>query len=145
MTIFLSTLLSLLFLVSSFGCGEGVVLEDLKLESRNGVMYLPNHEEPYTGQYVTWYENGQKATEAMHKAGKKNGLATLWYENGQKWNEITYKDGNPDGRFTGWHENGQKYFDGIYKDGLKDGVFTEWDEQGNIIRKTTYKKGEKVL
>ena len=77
MTIFLSTLLSLLFLVSSFGCGEGVVLEDLKLESRNGVMYLPNHEEPYTGKYVTWHENGQKQEEGAYKDGKEDGLSLI--------------------------------------------------------------------
>ena len=45
----INILISMLLLVISFGCGEDVVVEDLKLEERNGVMYLPNHVEPYTG------------------------------------------------------------------------------------------------
>ena len=45
----ITILLSMLLLVISFGCGEDVVVEDLKLEERNGVMYLPSDEEPYTG------------------------------------------------------------------------------------------------
>ncbi len=42
-----------LFLVSSIGAREVSLLEE-----RNGLMYEPNKEEPYTGRYVTYYENG---------------------------------------------------------------------------------------
>jgi hypothetical protein len=30
------------------------------LQDRNGVMYQPNQEKPFTGKFGTYYENGQK-------------------------------------------------------------------------------------
>ena len=78
------------------------MVEDLKLEERNGVMYLPNHEEPYTGKYVTWHKNGQKQEEGAYKDGKEDGLATLWYENGQKATEAMHKAGKKNGLATLW-------------------------------------------
>ena len=77
-----------LFLVSSINAREVS-----QLEERDGVMYEPNKEEPFTGRHVIHYENGQKKQEGNYKEGKLDGLVTLWYENGQKESEGNYKDG----------------------------------------------------
>jgi len=53
-----------LFLVSSIDAREVS-----QLVERNGLMYEPNKEEPYTGRYVTYYENGQKKGEGNVKEG----------------------------------------------------------------------------
>jgi len=60
-----------LFLVSSIDAREVS-----QLEERDGVMYEPNKEEPYTGRYVVHYENGQKVGEGNFKEGKLDGLLT---------------------------------------------------------------------
>ena len=72
-------------------------------------MSIPNDKlgEPYSGQAV-WY-----------------------YDNGQKKYERTYKDGKLDGKWTWWHNNGQKRYERTYKDGeLIES--TLWDEEGNL-------------
>ena len=88
----ITILLSMLLLVISFGCGEDVVVEDLKLEERNGVMYLPSDEEPYTGEYLKWHENGQKWLELICKDGK---IVTVfgWKPNGEKCSATKVVDG----------------------------------------------------
>ncbi len=77
-----------LFLVSSINAREGS-----QLEERDGLMYEPNKEEPFTGKYVTYYENGQKKSEGNFKEGKYDGLWTLWDENGNITKKETYSNG----------------------------------------------------
>jgi len=52
------------FLISSIDAREVS-----QLEERNGVMYEPNKEKPFTGKYVTYLENGEKL-EGNSKEGK---------------------------------------------------------------------------
>ena len=110
-----------LFLVSSIDAREVS-----QLEERNGLEYEPNQENPFTGKYVTYYDNGQKQEEGNFKDGKKDGLWSWWGENGQKMSEGNYKDNKYDGLWTGWHENGQKKEVGNYKEGKIFGLLTAW-------------------
>ena len=122
--------------------GAGLnINEDPQLEDRSGVMYLPNYEEPYTGQYVSWYADGQKAMEGTYKEGEHDGLWRTWDEHGQNMLDGNYKGGKKDGLWTDWLERKE----GAYKGGEKDGLWTWWDEQGNITQQITYKDGEEVL
>ena len=135
----------------------------LELNSLN-LVSLPNHEELYTGQYGSWYEDGQKMMEGTYKEGKHDGLWTTWHENGQKRTEFTYKEGKHDGFWSAWDEDGQNMIEGNYKGGKKDGLWTDWlerkegtykggeqdglwtwwDEQGNLTKQTYYKNGAEV-
>ena len=81
-------LISLLFLT---GCMEEK--EVSSLQDRGGIKYEINQEEPFTGKYVKYYDNGQKKVEKHYKDGKLDGLWTHWYENGQKRSVDNYKDG----------------------------------------------------
>ena len=64
------------------------------------------------------------------------------YENGQIKQEANYKDGKEDSKLTEWYENGQKKSEGMVKDGKENGKLTEWDENGQINSVATYKDGE---
>jgi antitoxin component YwqK of YwqJK toxin-antitoxin module len=130
-----------LLLVSSVDAREVSYLQD-----RNGVMYEPNQETPYTGKYVSYWDDdqGQKSEESNLKDGKYVGLTTSWYQNGQKETEGKFKDGEQDGLWTIWYENGQKNGEGYYKEGELDGLWTSWDENGNITKTETYSNGELV-
>ncbi len=131
----------------------------------DGLTYLPNESEPYSGWIkqmndsgqvwllaqvkdgkqhgftTSLYENGQKSGEGTYKNDKRDGLWTRWHENGQKEREGTYKDGKQDGLHTEWHENGQKEREGTYKDGKQDGLHTEWHENGQKESERNYKGG----
>ena len=97
---------------------------------KDGLMYAPDSDKPYSGVAVEYYENGQKSSEFSVKDGKKDGLNTEWYENGQKSIEGTYKDGEKDGLETLWYENGEKKREETYKDGYEISIEC-WDQDGN--------------
>ncbi len=109
----LKTLLTILFvcIVSSLlsGCGsvEETICKETEGQIRNGLVYLPNQEEPFTGKNLCGWDNGQKAIEGNWKDGREDGKWTRWYVNGQKKSEGNYKDGKNDGKSTSWYENGQ--------------------------------------
>jgi len=69
------------------------IKEISSLVERNGLMYEPNQDKPFTGKYVTYYENGQKKQEGNYKEGKKDGLWTSWDKNGNIIKTATYSNG----------------------------------------------------
>jgi len=71
--------LPLLFIVS---CSKPV--EDSTLINKDGLMYTPDSDKPYTGDVFELYDNGNRKLSGILKGGKKDGLVTSWYENGQK-------------------------------------------------------------
>jgi antitoxin component YwqK of YwqJK toxin-antitoxin module len=116
-----ATLLALFVGLFMIGCGEpdlsdpevlkdatAHVVDESKLQDRNGVFYLLNGKTPYTGRTELFYENGQKKREGNVKDGKQDGLTTGWHENGQKHYEVNFKDGKGDGLMTKWYDNGRK-------------------------------------
>jgi len=76
--------------------GEKIVTE---LQDRGGTKYEKNTEEPFTGKYVKYYEDGQKKLEEHYKNGKLEGISTGWFDNGQKHWEGSYKGGKKDGHW----------------------------------------------
>ena len=57
------------------------------------IVFLPNDTNPYTGEYLCKYKNGQKEKEGRYIDDKLIGKSTTWYENGQKKSEANYKNG----------------------------------------------------
>ena len=45
------------------------------------------------GLWTSWYENGQKRSEATFADGKLNGVQTLWDEQGAVTERTTWKNG----------------------------------------------------
>jgi len=106
------------------------------------------------GEYISWYDNGQKESEGNILKGKKDGKWTVWYENGKVTEQVTYKNGKPVGKLDRWHpsgvkereiifdenglvteqvwwyENGQQGSTGKYKNGVKFGRWIWWHESG---------------
>ena len=98
------------------------------LHERDGLKYEVNQEDPFTGDYGTyWTSNGKKKKSMSYKDGKWEGSFISWYVNGQKKerNKIDVEIGS---FHTFWYENGQKkselYWD--WKTGIKH--FTSWYE-----------------
>ena len=83
-----------------------------------------------TGRIITMYNTGEKMSEGIEKAGKKEGEWTTWHKNGKmesqgaftngkmtgKW-RWAYENGSPqkeidmeNGKSLSWYKNGQKEF-----------------------------------
>ena len=102
------SLLCLLALTSFFtGCGETVISQGQK-QTRNGLVYTPNSEIPFTGVVEDYYGNGQKKSVERYKDGKKHGIFSEWMVNGEKFRDFLYKDGEL---------ISEKWGDWIYEDG----------------------------
>lgn len=80
----------LLILIS--GCGKSV--DESTLLERNGLKYLPNSNDPYSGQVFSFYENKQKKMEGTYKDGIKIGKFTFWLENGQRIDQEEFYERN---------------------------------------------------
>jgi len=94
------------------------------------IVFLPNETNPYTGEYLCKYEN-------------VIGKSTTWYESGQKKSEANYKNGKLDGKSTWWNKRGQKIRQKEYKSGKLDGKLIEWFQfNGEIKREENYKNGK---
>ena len=91
-----------------FMAGECSARTTAVIETRNGLVYVPNEATPFTGTLEKEFSNGQKQSEANYKDGKENGLATTFFDNGQKKADENYKNGQLNGLATIWFENGQK-------------------------------------
>jgi antitoxin component YwqK of YwqJK toxin-antitoxin module len=117
--------------------------ESPEIELKDGLFFLPNDQQPYSGENICIYKNNsQFATQGLIKKGLRQGKQTWWYKNGQKWVEIHFKDGKEDGMLTAWYENGQKMSEINYIDGNEDGKGIEWNEGGQIESESNWKEGE---
>ena len=111
---------------------------------RDGGLYAPDSDKPYSGEAVWYYDNGQKKLEATYKNGKKDRKYTSWYENGQKWYEGYIETINDttavlNGLYTLWNENGQKEEEQTYKNGERDGKWIYWYENGQKMIERIFK------
>ena len=131
-----------------FGLFEDTVCVDTDAEMRKDecwlCWYLPNETEPFTGNNLCFFENGQKRSEGKIIDGQRNvdGKSTVWWENGHLRSKATFKDGKNHGKWTLWWKNGQKWWEGNYKNGKRVGKFTNWDENGQIQAVWNYKDGQ---
>jgi hypothetical protein len=140
---------------------------EIDAQTINGIIFLQDINEPYTGNNLCKYTNGQVESKGNIKNGKLNGKQTSWNENGQIRSEEFYIEGNLvdktrysyyvndeiksklhfinsklDGKQTSWRENGLIFSEKNYKDGKQDGKQTSWYENGQILTEKNYKDGK---
>ena len=100
------------------GLFDKTVCVETDAQIRNGIFYIPNQTEPFSGNNLCEYENGQYKSKGKVKDGKRDGKWISWYESGQIRSEGNYKDGKEDGKFTERFENDQIWWEEHYKDGV---------------------------
>jgi beta-lactamase regulating signal transducer with metallopeptidase domain len=98
--------------------------------------------EKYTGDWATWYVNGQKAHEIQYRNGKYDGTFTAFNEDGTKCYRQHYTEGVCHGTDTGWHGNGKKSYEGQYVNGKQVGTWRWWDENGKEMSTQEFKPAE---
>jgi antitoxin component YwqK of YwqJK toxin-antitoxin module len=123
-----------------FGLFEKTICSLTDAQNRNGLVYLPNQQEPFTGNNSCVYANtSQQYLTSKFKDGKEDGKKTVWHENGQKMIETILKDGKLDGKVTSWYDNGQKEVEENWKDDKLNGKSTAWHVNGQIAAEGNYK------
>lgn len=139
--------LPLLLIVS---CSKPV--EDSTLVYKNGLMYTPDSDKPYTGEVFTNYSTGEKEYQGTYENGllvqysflNKDGSIKEPVNYDETLNErdgVFYtKDTNKpySGQVFSLYENGQKKEEGTYKDGNRYGFWTFWYENGQKKEKGNF-------
>jgi len=92
-----------------------------------------------TGEYITYFENGNIQEKGNYSNGIKRGEWSTYYENGQIYKKDLYdENGKLNGPFVYFFEDGQLFQKGNYHNGNLDG----WWEQhyrGGVPREIEYK------
>ena len=164
-----ATLFALFVALLMVGCGEpdlsdpdvvgdatADAVEWSKLQDRDGVTFLPNTQEPFSGYAKRAYENEQVEILAQLKDGYVVRLKQ-WQENGTPRWDLGFMEGKvgiegmpweklpnlrkkalAHGSLTVWHKNGQKARKGNYKDGKEDGLWIRYNEDGTEWGRYTF-------
>ena len=130
-----SLIISLLFLI--VGCSR--LIDEPSLIEKNGVMYLPQSDKPYSGDVSKSDNFGKTLLKGTYKNGKKDGLWTEWDENGQKKSEGKFEDDKKDDLWKDYYENGQLQEEGHYKEGKYEGLWIRYFDNGILSIKGNYK------
>lgn len=85
-----------------------------QLEAQSGAMYVIGETKTYTGRCYTKYDSGKIGLGGSFVNGKMDGDWIWWYENGQKKRYTQYKNGVKDGKSIYWYKNGVKKSEIIY-------------------------------
>jgi antitoxin component YwqK of YwqJK toxin-antitoxin module len=109
-----------LFIFAS--CSPEVPLNDLS--KIGGLYYTGDSPTPFTGNAVSFFENGQLKSKTNYKDGNIVGLTVSYYENGNLRSQLNYKDGKRDGFY--------KIFKEDESDSLESWYCYKDDEEVNI-------------
>ena len=77
------TLLILFLLLSLIACKEKVNITKVHRDSDDGLIYVLNRGQPYTGKVISLYDNGNTGAEFNVKRGKLNGKQIIYDVNGK--------------------------------------------------------------
>ncbi len=108
--------LTLILLIS---CGPSDRYSNGQLKQRIGTMKDKNGNTLNHGEFVEWFENGQKSQQGTYFQGRLEGPFYQWYENGKKRSLRFYENGDLNGTTTWWDEDGHKTAEKFYKDGIE--------------------------
>jgi len=95
------------------------------------------------GTWVSYYDNGQKATEKSYIQGLEEGLFVSWNDSGQKILEGYFHAGEQEGWWVTYYDNGQKEQQQCYVRGLSQGLYQAWYDDGQKQSEGNYYAGER--
>jgi antitoxin component YwqK of YwqJK toxin-antitoxin module len=75
-----------------------------------------------TGEYIAWWENGNKQLQYFFVADEYEGTCKEWSETGFLNKIMNYKKGHEDGSQQWWYDNGKIKANYIIKDGRRYGL-----------------------
>jgi len=106
-------------------------------------LYYDKDQNPFTGQYKEYFDNGQAKQDMTLMNGKVDGLVSVWFRSGALRETRVFKSGKREGQWISYDEKGKKTGEASYKDDLKEGPWKIWDENGVLRYDMYYRKGQK--
>ncbi|MBP9740354.1 MAG: hypothetical protein V9E96_11300 [Chitinophagaceae bacterium] len=74
------------------------------------------------GEYITWWENGQKQSNYFFEADEYQGTCKEWNKDGILSRILNYQKGHEEGEQKWWYDNGKIKANYIIKDGRRYGL-----------------------
>lgn len=127
--------IALLFFQFSAFSQQKIKYDDL--EEKDGLFYEQGSKIPYTGQCVTTFPSGKLGMGGSIKNGLRDGEWIWFYENGNKKRYCVYKAGLKDGASIFFYKNGTKKSEIIFSND-KNIRQTSWDENGAKINNPSF-------
>ena len=109
---------------------------------KRGLQYLLFEENPYSGWYGQWDENGKLRNLRHFSDGLLEGPVFSWRESGSKFHQGFYKAGRKNGTFVFWGKNLTKISEQNFKAGKRDGICAAWYESGSKSALQTFSDGK---
>jgi len=121
---------------------EIVNIKQLSIERSTGLRLLGD--EPFSGEAVQYYANGNMATLAVFLHGKRHGLLKKWFDSGLVSFDSNYAGGRLNGLTKSWWSNGVLRSETRYLDGKTHGKSQQWYASGEKFKKMNYESGHEV-
>ncbi|MDG1174662.1 MAG: TonB family protein [Flavobacteriales bacterium] len=98
-----------------------------------------------TGNFIYYFENGQKEMEGKYTKNKAVGEWTWWYDNGNLSQEGQYDaKGKRTGHWKDYYEEGGLNNEGDFVNDMGSGAWKFYFESGELSAKEMYEKGELI-
>ena len=126
---------------------SGVLAEESKHECYtriDGICYEPYSNQPYTGVYTDYYENGQLESRINYKNGKREGFGERFHENGQLLATGHFKKGKQTGVDERFYDSGEVYWKRNWKGGELHGVWESFYINGKTKILSDWKNGKEL-
>ncbi len=91
-----------------------------------------------------FYESGDKEMIGEFNGIKKEGDWMYWYVDGKKWSQASYSNDLKEGKAIVWRENGNKNYEGEYLTGKPHGLWIFYDIDGSRLKEVLFEYGQKV-
>src|SRR5258706_16363443 len=88
--------------------------DTIHIEVRNGLAFIKETSELYSGTRTEYFKNGKIAFSAPYENGIRNGTTTWFYENGKKKSEGQTIKGEKEGEWKAWFEDGKLSMESTY-------------------------------
>jgi len=118
------------------------IMNGLNLEWKDNLICYKD--EPYTGKFAEFWNNGNKRTEGELKDGVFNGSFTFYYKNGLVHKTGEKKNGVKNGVWKTYYENGAIESEGEYLNGLMTGKWVHWYPSGKQNEQLEISEGDWV-
>ena len=137
--------------------------QDALQRRADGLWYLADAEQPYTGMTERKHFDGTRINEISYRNGKQHGLTKFWYNTGNPRSVFHFSAGKLDGNSTyyykgggmqnlttyragvlhgptiDWWPNGKKSFEENYDNGIPNGVWRGWWPDGKVASEKIYR------
>lgn len=110
----------------------------------DGICYETDSNQPYTGVYSDYYENGQLERRINYKNGKREGFGERFHENGQLLAIGHFKKGKQTGVDDRFYDSGEVYWRRNWKGGELHGVWESFYINGKTKILSNWKNGEEL-